>query len=87
LRATETYLPYFAIRARYDNARARAALAPAIAPAPLPEYFDALVDYALRAGWGATSPARVASAAAPGPARGTPTYTAQNELSRRYRRL
>jgi long-chain acyl-CoA synthetase len=61
LRATETYLPYFAIRTRYDNARACAALAPAIAPAPLPEYFDALVDYAQRAGWGATSPSRTAA--------------------------
>jgi thioester reductase-like protein len=60
LRATETYLPYFAIRVRYDNARARAALSPAIVPAPLPDYFDALVDYALRARWGATSPPRTA---------------------------
>jgi len=53
LRATETYLPYFAIATVYDNARARAALAPVIAPAPLAEYFDAIVDYALRARWGA----------------------------------
>jgi long-chain acyl-CoA synthetase len=52
LRATETYLPYFAIATTYDNARARAALAPAIAPAPLADYFDALVDYALLARWG-----------------------------------
>lgn len=53
LRATETYLPYFAVGARFDNARARAALAPAIVPVPLPEYFDVLVDYAVRARWGA----------------------------------
>ncbi len=53
LRATETYLPYFAMRVRYDNARSRAALGPAIAPAPLADYFDRLVDYALLAGWGA----------------------------------
>ena len=52
LRATETYLPYFAIAATYDNTHARAALAPAIAPAPLTDYFDALVDYALLARWG-----------------------------------
>lgn len=53
LRATESYLPYFAMRVRYDDTRARAALDPlAIAPAPLPEYFDRLVDHALAAGWG-----------------------------------
>jgi len=53
LRATETYLPYFAMRVRYDDARARAALDPlGIVPAPLPEFFDQLVDYALLAGWG-----------------------------------
>lgn len=53
LRATETYLPYFAISVHYDDARARAALDPlGITPAPLPEYFDRLVDYALLAGWG-----------------------------------
>jgi long-chain acyl-CoA synthetase len=52
LRATEAYLPYFTVAARYDNTRARAALEPAIAPAPLADYFDALVDFALRARWG-----------------------------------
>jgi thioester reductase-like protein len=63
LRATETYLPYFAVAAVYDNARARAALAPAIKPAPLPDYFDAIVDYALRARWGAERSLTRASAA------------------------
>ncbi|MEO6713661.1 MAG: hypothetical protein ABIM89_09565, partial [Mycobacteriales bacterium] len=58
LRATETYLPYFAIATTYDNARARAALAPAIAPAPLADYFGVLVDYALLARWGARSRTR-----------------------------
>ena len=43
LRATEDYLPYFAIGVTYDNAGARAALAPSIAPAPLAAYFDELV--------------------------------------------
>ncbi len=62
LRATETYLPYFEIATTYDNARARAALAPAIAPAPLADYFDVLVDYALLAHWGARSPTRAAAA-------------------------
>ena len=37
----------------YDNARARAALEPAeIAPAPLADYFDRLIDYAVTADWG-----------------------------------
>ena len=53
LRATESYLPYFAMRVRYDDAQARAALGEAIAAAPLPDYFDRLVDYALLARWGA----------------------------------
>ena len=52
LRATEAYLPYFAMRVRYDDTRARAALAPAIAPVALSEYFGRLVDYALLAEWG-----------------------------------
>ncbi|MBW3608922.1 MAG: SDR family oxidoreductase [Actinobacteria bacterium] len=53
LRATTTYLPYFAMHVRYDDARARAVLGAAIAPAPLHTYFDRLVDYALLARWGA----------------------------------
>ncbi len=65
LRATETYLPYFAIGATYDNARARAALGPAISPAPLAEYFDELVDYAEQARWGARPLTRAAARSAP----------------------
>jgi len=61
LRATETYLPYFAVRVRYDDARARAALGPAITPAPLAEYFDRLVDYALLARWGSRPLGRAAA--------------------------
>jgi long-chain acyl-CoA synthetase len=61
LRATETYLPYFAMRVRYDDARTRAALGPAIAPAPLPAYFDRLVDYALLARWGRRGLGRAAA--------------------------
>jgi thioester reductase-like protein len=64
LRATESYLPYFAVTTRFDNARARAALGPAIAPAPLATYFDALVGYALRARWGARPLTRAAAAGA-----------------------
>ena len=68
LRATETYLPYFCIATTYDNAHAREALAPAIAPAPLATYFDELVAYAERARWGAR-PLTRAAAWRPAPAR------------------
>ena len=68
LRATERYLPYFAIDVRYDDACARAALdRHGIAPAPLPEYFDRLVDYALAAGWGRRELGRAAALDAPLP--------------------
>jgi len=66
LRATQTYLPYFAMHVRYDNARTRAALGPAIVPAPLPDYFDHLVDYALLAGWGRRGLGRAAALDTPG---------------------
>lgn len=72
LRATETYLPYFAVGARFDSTRARSALAPAIAPAPLADYFDVLVEYAQRARWGADrslTRATACAALAPVPAR------------------
>ena len=52
LRATATYLPYFAVATTYDNAHARAALEPAIVAAPLPAYFDTLIAFAERARWG-----------------------------------
>ena len=41
------------MRVRYDDARTRALLGRAIAPAALPRYFGRLVDYALLARWGA----------------------------------
>jgi thioester reductase-like protein len=53
LRRTETYFPYFSVAAVYDNDRARAALDPlGLRPAPLRDYFDRLVDFALAAEWG-----------------------------------
>jgi long-chain acyl-CoA synthetase len=63
LRATQAYLPYFAIAVTYDDTRARAALAPAIAAAPLADYFDALMDYALLARWGLDAQPRCSAAA------------------------
>jgi thioester reductase-like protein len=53
LKASEAFFPYFAMRGTFDTERSRAVLEPAgITPAPLPSYFDRLVDYALLAGWG-----------------------------------
>jgi len=41
------------MRVRFDDARARALLAPmGIAPAPLPSYFGRLIDFARAARWG-----------------------------------
>jgi thioester reductase-like protein len=53
LRRSETFFPYFAARVRYDDRRARAMLHRAgIAPSPLRDYFDRLVEFALAADWG-----------------------------------
>jgi thioester reductase-like protein len=53
LERSEVYFPYLSTRVRYDDARARAALEPAgIRVSPLEEYFDRLVDFAVRSRWG-----------------------------------
>jgi long-chain acyl-CoA synthetase len=59
LRRSEVYFPYFAMRTRYDNSAARAALAPAGLDAPpLASYFDRLMSYAQAAHWGRRPMAR-----------------------------
>ena len=59
LASNEVYFPYFAMRVRYDDARARAILEPrGITPAPLRSYFDRLMDYAEAARWGRREVAR-----------------------------
>jgi long-chain acyl-CoA synthetase len=61
LEASETFFPYFAMRQRFDTSRAAARLAPlGIEPAPLGEYFDRLVAFALEADWGRREVARPA---------------------------
>jgi long-chain acyl-CoA synthetase len=53
LKRSEAFFPYFATRVRYDDRRARAALhGTGIEPAPLRDYFDRLVRFALAAEWG-----------------------------------
>ncbi|MEN3282450.1 MAG: hypothetical protein V7607_3590 [Solirubrobacteraceae bacterium] len=62
LASTEPYFPYFAMRLRFDDARARAVLEPrGIAPAPLRAYFDRLIDYAVAARWGRQEIGRAAA--------------------------
>jgi thioester reductase-like protein len=59
LASNEVYFSYFAMRVRYDDARARAILEPrGIRPAPLSSYFDRLMDYAQAARWGRRAVAR-----------------------------
>ena len=59
LASNAVYFPYFAMRVRYDDARARAILEPrGITPAPLGSYFDRLMDYAQAARWGRREVAR-----------------------------
>jgi long-chain acyl-CoA synthetase len=53
LERSEVYFPYFAMRLRFDDARARALLGPmGIEPAPLRDYFDRLIAFARAARWG-----------------------------------
>jgi len=62
LASTEPYFPYFAMRLRFDDARARAILEPrGISSPPLRAYFDRLIDYAVAARWGRTEIGRAAA--------------------------
>ena len=67
LRASEALFPYFSIRTRYDDRRARSALAPlGIAAPPLAGYFDQLMNFAEGAHWGRAAPSRHEAAAVAG---------------------
>lgn len=53
LEQARVYFPYFRLGVRFDDRWARGILEPAgVAAAPLPTYFDTLMDYAQRAAWG-----------------------------------
>jgi nucleoside-diphosphate-sugar epimerase len=63
LSRSEPYFPYFDVRVRFDDARARGALEPAgIRVTPVEEYFERLADYAVRSRWGRVPVERRAAA-------------------------
>jgi thioester reductase-like protein len=70
LERSEVYFPYFAMRVRYRDERARRRLEPrGIRVTPVERYFHRLADFAVRARWGRAAPTRAdaarASAASP----------------------
>jgi hypothetical protein len=53
LERSEIYFPYFAMRVRYDDARARSLLEPMGIAAPrLEDYFGRIIEFARAARWG-----------------------------------
>jgi thioester reductase-like protein len=59
LEQSEVLFPYFSMRLRFDDRRARSRLRPAgITAPPLENYFDRLLDFAVRARWGRRQPRR-----------------------------
>jgi thioester reductase-like protein len=53
LERSEVFFPYFSMKVRYDDRRARERLEPAgIRVSPIERYFDRLIDFAEQAGWG-----------------------------------
>ena len=53
LRQSEVFFPYFSMKVRYDDRRARERLEPrGIRVSPVELYFDRLIDFAERAAWG-----------------------------------
>jgi hypothetical protein len=67
LRNTEVFFPYFSMRVRYDDRRARNRLEPTgIRVTPVEGYFDRLADFATRSRWGKTTMTREQARAARG---------------------
>jgi thioester reductase-like protein len=70
LRRSEQFFPYFEVGTRYDDGRAREALAPrGIETPPLGSYFNRLMDYAMLAEWGRRPRARHETIPTPAPPR------------------
>jgi thioester reductase-like protein len=66
LRASEIYFPYFSLRMRFDDRRARELLEPAgIAATPIAEHFDTMIDFAEQAAWGRRTVTRDEAAPSP----------------------
>jgi thioester reductase-like protein len=62
LRKTQVFFPYFSMKVRYDDRRARERLEPAgIAVTPVEGYFHRLLDFANRADWGKRAVGRAAA--------------------------
>jgi thioester reductase-like protein len=65
VREEALYLPYFDVRASFDDRRARELLAPrGVSCPPLERYFATLMRYAQRTRWGKLAPTRAATHAA-----------------------
>jgi long-chain acyl-CoA synthetase len=59
LKKSEAYFPYFSVRVRYDDQRARSRLEPVgVRVAPVEAYFQRLADFAVRSRWGKATPTR-----------------------------
>jgi hypothetical protein len=62
----EVYFPYFAMRVRYGDDRARRRLeSRGIRVTPVERYFHRLADFAVRARWGRAAPTRAEAARRP----------------------
>ncbi|HYU61648.1 MAG TPA: SDR family oxidoreductase [Solirubrobacterales bacterium] len=66
LEQSEALFPYFSMRVRFDDTRARSRLVPAgVRVSPLEQYFERLLDFAVRARWGRSAPGRAEARGAP----------------------
>jgi thioester reductase-like protein len=66
LRASEIYFPYFSLRMRFDDRRARELLEPAgITATPIADHFDTMIDFAEQAEWGRRPVTRAEAAPSP----------------------
>lgn len=64
LERSAVYFPYFDMRMRFHDGRARALLdRVGVRPAPVTDYFDRLIDFAQAAKWGRRPLSRTAAAA------------------------
>jgi thioester reductase-like protein len=59
LEQSAVLFPYFSMRVRFDDRRTRSQLHPAgVRVSPLEDYFERLLDFAVRARWGRSQPGR-----------------------------